>query len=932
MVILTECDFPSRETAMDFKLKGFTTVVPTNFEHKVRTISLVKNEIKFKQTTCDSKYPFTVIEAQGEQFGHLVIVGIYRQINEDMESQRLQLSDLEKILDNNINKMTCVIGDFNLDANRINDPRWTNASLASQLKDICDQNSLSIVTPGPTYSYKTRGGEEVKQSALDYSLLTQNLLDKINTRVIGCGFSDHQAIEISLERNVKNVIVRRPAEIRCRSKILDETEFRTHLKTQIKDNTSLFGLVGVNEQATLLTKSFQNTLDVHAPWKIIKSKSNPTPNLSSATKQEMKSRNAFKNKMFNLKLDDHERLLARTSYKAHRNNVTRMIREDKKSFVLQESKIGTNCWKIAKKLLGTEEIEPISEICDREQILRDEKSIATCLNDWFIEKTENLKRSIDPNLKANPFEKLKKRMEGRNLSFSFRQVKEWEVKKIISTMKTSKSSGIDGISSFYLKKVKNEITPGLTVLINNSFESGVFPETFKSAKITPIWKKKGDKNDKSMYRPISGLSVLGKVIEALADLQLRVFLENNNLLGTHQHGFRKIRSTNSALLSTFIKLKEAKERKKWQGVLCFDLSAAYDVLDVSILLEKLKICGVLELGISWLKSFLTNRKQAVQIGQAISEEKLLDHGIPQGSSISCLLFIFFVGDYPFWIDTNAQAFADDTIIYLSGDSPIEVLEKLEIEAGKTFNFFASNGLVANPGKTVLMIIRPKGVQASQKYKIRLEGQEINESPCERVLGINLSNDLTWTSQIKKVKQKINHGLFTLRRVKNILDKKSLRILAEGLIMSHLRYCISTFLSDKVRVSEEEPRNKVLHSLQLLQNKMLRIIFGVRIKDKIPTWWMLDELGMLSVNQVTCQSILMDTWKSLNLGIESVSCHFKARNSARFHDQLQSNSDPKSFVSIASKLYNISSDRFKLTNLTKVAQQEAKSLVKRLPII
>ena len=425
--------------------------------------------------------------------------------------------------------------------------------------------------------------------------------------------------------------------------------------------------------------------------------------------------------------------------------------------------------------------------------------------------------------------------------------------------------------------------------------------------------------------------MFGKVLEAMAEIQLRTFLETHNLLGQHQHGFRKSRSTNTALLSTYIKLREAKEEKLWQGILCFDLSAAYDVLDPNILLEKLKLCGLSSLAIAWMRSFLTNRRQAVQISQTLSPEVPLNHGIPQGSSISCLLFVFFVADYPLWISSNVQSFADDTIIYTSGSSPENVLKTLENEANKTFQYFASNGLVANPGKTVLMMIKPKGNSFNAKQKIILDGKEIMESKCERMLGVSVSNDLKWNSHISKVKQKVNHGLYTLKRLKKCLDQKNLRIIAEGLVSAHFRYCNATFLSEKVRMHKEDTLNKDMNDLQMLQNRMMRTVLGIKLTDKVSIEKMLCDMKMLSVNQQTCLSILMETWKSLNLGIESISQNFQRRSSLRYSNNLQGDRDPNSFISRAAKLYNMTSEKFKTTNLTKVAQQEAKKLVKSLPI-
>ena len=201
-------------------------------------------------------------------------------------------------------------------------------------------------------------------------------------------------------------------------------------------------------------------------------------------------------------------------------------------------------------------------------------------------------------------------------------------------------------------------------------------------------------------------------------------------------------------------------------------------------------------------------------------------------------------------------------------------------------------------------------------KIVLQDQEISESSSQKILGVKVRNDLSWSTHIQDVRKKVNYGLYILKRMKSNLCQKSLRALGEGLVMSHIRYCIPLFLSDKARISEGDPVNQELQGIQTLQNKMLRIILGVSLRDKIPTKTLLQKVNMLSINQMVCMSTLMETWSALNLGVDSISCHFKRMKSLRFSEQLQGTKDPKSFVSCAARLYNMTNDGIKMTNLTK----------------
>ena len=116
-------------------------------------------------------------------------------------------------------------------------------------------------------------------------------------------------------------------------------------------------------------------------------------------------------------------------------------------------------------------------------------------------------------------------------------------------------------------------------------QEGVFPKIYKCARITCIYKGKGSKNEMANYRPISNLPVFGKVLEIAVNIQLQRFCEQHELFGSHQHGFRSARSTNMALLTALTKWREHKEKKVYQGVLLFDLSAAYDMLNMDLFLK-----------------------------------------------------------------------------------------------------------------------------------------------------------------------------------------------------------------------------------------------------------------------------------------------------------------------------------------------------------
>lgn len=230
-------------------------------------------------------------------------------------------------------------------------------------------------------------------------------------------------------------------------------------------------------------------------------------------------------------------------------------------------------------------------------------------------------------------------------------------------------------------------------------------------KVTCNYKGKGPKSEESSYCPISNLPVFGKILESAAEQQIQRFCEVNGLLGRHQHGFRRMHSTSTALLSATMGWYENKRRGLYQGCPIIDQSAACDVLEVPILLGKAKILGFNQTAVRWLESYLTGRTQVVQMGEDVLEIIELEHGTPQGSSVSCLIYIIFICDAELWQDpkTTLIAYADDAFITVYAKSVEEMRRLLEAEGFKMFKFLASNGLVANASKSDLLVFRPVGV-------------------------------------------------------------------------------------------------------------------------------------------------------------------------------------------------------------------------------
>ena len=170
-------------------------------------------------------------------------------------------------------------------------------------------------------------------------------------------------------------------------------------------------------------------------------------------------------------------------------------------------------------------------------------------------------------------------------------------------------------------KVCNFISEPLTRLFNLSLSQGIMPNLLKISKITPV-DKGGETTDPTNFRPISTLSAFTQIFEKLVYKQLISYFEKLDILFEYQFGFRKGRSTAQAITEITDTLRKAIDNNLYTCGIFLDFSKAFNMVNHSILLQKLESYGIRGVPLAWFESYLTNRKQYVALGDTDSSYQI----------------------------------------------------------------------------------------------------------------------------------------------------------------------------------------------------------------------------------------------------------------------------------------------------------------------
>lgn len=302
--------------------------------------------------------------------------------------------------------------------------------------------------------------------------------------------------------------------------------------------------------------------------------------------------------------------------------------------------------------------------------------------------------------------------------------------------------------------------------------TGTIPKIWKHSIILPLHKK-GPSTEIINYRPISLTCSLCKIMEKIIYENLLNFFEENNILPTDQHGFRKNKSVSTQLIETLDDWTEAIESKRYVDVIYFDISKAFDSVLHSKLLEKLYQVGIRGPILNWIKAFLSDRTFAVKVGKDLSKSFSILSGVPQGSVLGPLLFLFYISDLPTFCKTEQvklKFFADDLKAYIIYDHHTDAFN-LQAFINKLSAWCINNGLKLASEKCSVLLL---GNRKFPAFKYQLNGTDLKITEnYVRDLGININSSLKWSTHIDIIVKSAFARLFSLFKALKSINPKFL---------------------------------------------------------------------------------------------------------------------------------------------------------------
>lgn len=688
--------------------------------------------------------------------GHSIVIGgVYRSPDSSPQF-------LENIYDYLQENVTCrskiiIAGDFNLPSVKWDqlDPGVTDVKSGELLLDIAFSNNLSQVVQEFTRI------TDSSRSILDLIFVSESL--KNYEVVVEDGLSDHKLVLLSIKLTAQSLNANCPTTEVYDYSRADDVSILDHLEISL---SSFVDIQDVNQLWNQFKKIIRYCLDKFVPKKV--------------------KRVAKQNPWVTREIIHLKRRIARQRKKKPRNKTTiqeisRILKDKLKSAkeryfteVMPEF-IRTSPRRFWRHLAPSR--DSVQYVAHDNHVITDPGEMANSFNDFFQSVFLD---NCDLAENAGEFS------HESHSNMPELQVTEEGIFALLLDMDTKKAVGPDEIPNTFLRRYAEWVSKYLFVIFSASLVNCEVPLDWLSARVVPVYKS-GDKHSVENYRPISLTCACCKLLEHIVSKELFKFLEHSNIFLSNQHGFRKSLSTVTQLTETLHDFATSMNNRGQIDALCLDLSKAFDRVPHPELINKLLKLGINHKVILWIKAYLTNRKQFVEISKTNSCYVRVPSGVPQGSVLGPVLFLCYINDIVENIGPSiaVRLFADDCLLYsvischddqVRLNSALQTVEKWCKESKMKINLTKTiHCTITNKKQNILPFV----------YKLGNEPLvQVNEF---KYLGLTISSNLSWKTHVDNVCSAARKKLWYLKRNLKLAPPETRLTAYKALIRPTLEY-------------------------------------------------------------------------------------------------------------------------------------------------
>ncbi len=866
VVALSETELTVNDSVV---FKNYTVLYPVAVQKRgFRLLLLVREDLA-------ARYNPTVIRSTSMEIwlrleapcGTVVVGAVYRQWSGREEEDLEELDEAIRDLSARHGRVI-VMGDFNLNLARFDDPSYYHHRLLKLHMGCLEETGFNVANEldmSPTFYSHGRFEDKDGSSSQKYSIL-----DHVYYRGWPCSPPSFSVLPIAMTDH-RPTLAKFDVGKNCTGlRSLQRRNFKSISSAAIclainaEKLSKIFAMDNVDMIHNTIVGEITAALDLVAPLQQVMVKDRQLPlYLSSEALMAISERDRAAT------MGNH------SVYRKFRNRASRLVRRDKLASNLKhlqkEDFNSKAVWQLANGASGrsTRSRLPAGLVDeDSGERVEGDDNLADCVNAFYIKKIKKIRDGIDKDLLQEKGEglarhqhQLQQQQQQQQDRFRFRAPSVKETLATIMGLNNTQALGVDGVPVAVLKLLAPVIAAPVAHFIRMSLESATVPAGFKKATVIPLHKRNKPAHLASSYRPVSILPAFSKVLERVVLKQLSGHLAPH--LPPTQFGFRPRRGTTGAIAYSHGSWAAARARGLVVAVAGFDLSSAFDTIDVAMVTCKLRSFGIIGAENQWFLNYLSDRQQQVLYNNSRSSFRAVQYGVPQGSILGPLLFLVLVADLPRAllehadgdIDIGVSTYADDTLCWVAGKGAEQVRDKLEELSSAVVTYTAKNYLALNEAKTQVLW------SPSRDLPIRVGSCLVAPADKIDVLGVSFDKLLSPTPHLNSLISSAKTMTAMARRLSLHLPRDMLKIVMGSLIRGKIGYACAVL---PPRLNESDPLPTLMSQLQVNMNNVARSTIGCKKSDRIRVEDLLQEAGLPSLNRMVVYTIAMECWRALSL--------------------------------------------------------------------